>query len=417
VKTILILGGWHATTMWFFKTQGGKGNYRLWIGDCWEQSACRYSRYCERFFLLPNHSNELSYIDKIIEIYRTEGFDALIPIPHEEVILISKYRDRLLDAGVPVVITNYDTMQIAVDKEKLGHFCKEHGIRYPATFAGDKYTGRQILEAQGIPLIVKLKASTNQVDQMICHKPDEFLSYFEWVCRKHGRENVIAQQFINGYELDSMFTTGVFCNRDSKILGIFSTKKIRARPYSGGAGICTKTVDEPNVENICRKTVEAFFRWQAICNIEVKRDSVTGEYYLIEINPRAWGSPMFSITLSGVDLIDLWIRLTVGEELPSKIVLDRKGVYSTELFHDFMLLTDLLKDLPFKAKRQKAWESLLSYKFPYFSNADSVMLYEAIADMDIHDLVVFWKKIIRLKKRLIYAILPINKGRKEGEYK
>ena len=117
---------------------------------------------------------------------------------------------------------------------------------------------------------------------------------------------------------------------------------------------------------------------------------------------------MFSITLSGVDLIDLWIRLTVGEELPSKIVLDRKGVYSTELFHDFMLLTDLLKDLPFKAKRQKAWESLLSYKFPYFSNADSVMLYEAIADMDIHDLVVFWKKIIRLKKRLIYAILPIN---------
>ena len=414
MKTVLILGGWHATTMWFFKTHGGRGKYRLWVADCWDNTACRYSRYCEKFFLLPHYKNENEYIDKVIEIYKDQHFDALIPIPHDEVLLISKYRKRLLDAKVPLVITDYAVMQTAVDKEKLGFFCKKHGIPYPNTFAGEKYSGKQILEDQGLPLIIKLKAATNQIDQRICHEADEFLTYYDRIGKKHGLENIIVQQFINGYELDSMFTNGVFCDTDSKLLGIFPTKKIRSRPYSGGAGICTRTVDDPQVENICRKTVNALEKWQAICNLEVKRDIETGKCYLIEINPRPWGSPMFSITIGGVDLVDLWIRLTLREKLPEKINLVSKGIYSTELFHDFVLLTDLLKDLPFKEKRQKALESFRSYKYPYISNGNNGhSLLEVIADVDLADPKVFWKKLIRLKKRLFYALLPANIGRKE----
>jgi len=414
MKTILFLGGWHATTIWFFKMHGGKGRYRLWVGDCWGQCATRFSKYCERFFLLPHYSSENEYADKIIEIYKQYHFDALIPIPHEEVLLISKCKSKLQSAGVPLVITDYTTMQITVDKEKLGYFCKEHDIPYPRTFPGQRFSGRQILNEINPPLIIKLKAATNQVDQKICLESDGFLGHYSRICKKHGKGNVIAQEFINGYELDSMFTTGVFCDKKNNILGIFPTKKIRSRPYSGGAGICTRTVDDLQVENICRKTVNALEKWQAICNLEVKRDIETGKCYLIEINPRPWGSPMFSITIGGVDLVDLWIRLTLREKLPEKINLVSKGIYSTELFHDFVLLTDLLKDLPFKEKRQKALESFRSYKYPYISNGNNGhSLLEVIADVDLADPKVFWKKLIRLKKRLFYALLPANIGRKE----
>lgn len=416
MKTVLFLGGWHATTIWFFKIHGGKEKYRLWVADCWEECATRFSKYCEKFFLLPHHCLEDQYTDKIIEIYRQNKFDALIPIPHEEVLLISKYKKKLQDAGVPIVISDLDTMQTTVDKEKLGIFCNENDIPYPATFAGDKFDGKQILKKAALPIIVKLKAGTNQVDQRICQIPEEFLTYFSLICNKHGKQNVIAQKFIPGYELDSMFTSGVFCDKNHNILGIFPTKKIRSRPYSGGAGICTRTVDDHQVETICREVVTSLGRWQAICNIEVKRDIHTGKYFLIEINPRAWGSPMFSITLSGVDLVDLWIKLTTGEKLPKEIKYQKKGIYSTEMFHDFILLTDLLKDLPDKNKRKKAWESLKSYRYPYFSNTNGVTRLQAIADVDLRDLRVFWKKNLRLKKRLFDAVKPTNHGRKEGEY-
>ncbi len=416
MKTVLFLGGWHSTTMWFFKIHGGKGKYRLWIGDTWDRSACRFSKYCDKFFLLPHYSREEEYTDKLIEIFKKHPFDALIPIPHDEIILTSKYRDKLQSAGVPLVITDYDTLKITVDKEKLGIFCKAHSIPYPDTCPADKYNGNQILDKIGLPLIIKLKASCNQVDQKICYTDEDFLPYFELICEKHGEENVIVQQFIKGYELDSMFTTGVFCDYDHNIVGIYPTKKIRARPYSGGDGICTKTIRNIEVEDICRKTVQALGNWQAICNIELKRDYETGKYYLIEINPRPWGSAMFSLTLGGIDLIDWWIHLTIGQDMPGDINEYEVGAYSTEIFNDFLLLTDLFKDLPFKQKRQKAWESLLSYKHPYFFNGNGVTLYQSISDLDFRDLQVFWKKTLRLKKRLFTALKPSNKGRKEGEF-
>lgn len=416
MKVVLILGGWHASAIWFFKVHGQGGEYRLWVGDCWSGSACRFSKSCEKFFLLPSFHNEEEYISRLIEIYKKHRFDALIPLPHEEVLLVSKYRSILQEAGVPVVITNYGSMQIAADKEKLGIFCNKYGIPYPLTFAGDKYTGIQMLEKASLPFIVKLKNSTNQVDQRICHTRDLFLSYLDRMFLKHGEHNVIVQQFVSGYELDSMYTCGVFCGRAHNILGVYPTKKIRSRPYSGGAGICTRTTRDPKVEEICLKAVSALGDWVGICNIEVKRDFNTGKYYLIEINPRAWGSPMLSITLSGIDLIDMWIRITLNDDMPENIAPGREGVYSTELFHDLILLTDLLKDLPFKTKRQKALESLMSYRFPYLYNSRGVSLYQSIADFDIYDFRIFLKKTVRLKKRLIQAFTPSNRGRKEGEY-
>ena len=408
---VLLLGGWQDSALTILKHFKNNSQYQFYVGDRWEYSVSRFSRYCNGFILLPDFAeDEKAYLKELIKSYKDNKIDVLLPIPQDEMVLVSRNKDRLLKEGLRFLVPDYDLLEIAIDKYKLGEHLLKHSIPYPQTYCLANYTGQEILEKEGLPLITKLRRGTGQHDQRISYDEAGFFRHLEMVISKYGREEIIVQKFIQGLEIEAMYTVGLLCDQNSELVTVVPTKKIRSRPYSGGSGVCVKTVVDASITEICEKAICSFGKWVGIMDIEVKIDPHNGKVYLIEINPRPWGVPMFAVLLSGVNIIDLWIKAVEGEKIQRKKEYT-EGVYSVDIVNDYLLFMDLLKDI-FTAHRKSALKNLKSYIFPYFSNHHSFSLSSCI-DFDYLDPLPFLFKLFRLRRNLLYSLLPTSKGRRD----
>lgn len=409
-KKILLLGGWQESAFVILKTLGQCTEFEFYVADCWENSATRYSKYCRQFFLLPKISDRNNYIEQLLQICKFNEIDCLLPLPQEELILVSMYKKKFAESSTKLLVPDYEVVDTAVDKMKLGVLLNENGIKYPKTYLMEEYDASKLADEMVFPVITKLRRGTGQKDQRISYTKNNFLMHLESVIQKYGKDEIIVQEFIPGYEIDAMFTVGILCDQNGNIKINVPTKKIRSRPYTGGSGICVTAVKNAAVEDICSRTIKALGWWQGICDIEVKYDHRSNSYCIIEINPRPWGSPMMALAKSGIDINFWWIQATLGNPLPDNLGFN-EGVFTTDFFNDILLLTDLIKDL-FTPKINDAKKVLKTYKRPYFYPGLYAGL-NLLADIDIKDPTPFLWKIYRLRKRLFWALLPTNRDRRE----
>ena len=408
---VLLLGGWQDSALIILRHFKNNPQYQFFVGDRWEYSVSRFSRYCDGFILLPDFAeDEEAYLKELIKGCKDNKIDVLLPIPQDEMILVSRNKGRLLKEGLKFLVPDYDLLEMAIDKYKLGEHLLKYSIPYPQTYRLTNFTGQEIIEKEGLPLITKLRRGTGQHDQRISYDESGFLRHLDRVVLKHGKEEIIVQKFIAGLEIEAMYTVGLLYDQNSKLATVVPTKKIRSRPYTGGSGVCVETVVDALITEICEKTISSFGRWVGIMDIEVKRDQRSGKVYLIEINPRPWGTPMFAVLLSGVNIIELWIKAAKGEQIQKQ----REylgGVYSVDIVNDYLLFADLIKDL-FTVYRKQALKTLKSYVFPYFSNHHNFSLSSCI-DFDFLDPLPSFFKLFRLRKNLLYSLLPTSKGRRD----
>ncbi len=117
-----------------------------------------------------------------------------------------------------------------------------------------------------------------------------------------GEPAVLLQQRIVGPG------TGVFALcADGRAVAWFAHRRILEKPPSGGVSVLSEGLPlerAPLAE--ARKLLE-HFRWQGMAMVEFKRHR-DGRYYLMEINPRFWGSLQLAVD-SGRDFPALLYRL------------------------------------------------------------------------------------------------------------
>jgi predicted ATP-grasp superfamily ATP-dependent carboligase len=85
-----------------------------------------------------------------------------------------------------------------------------------------------------------------------------------------------------------MYSIGVYADRQSHITGMFVGRKLRGYPaqYGNtklGQNDCVPHQVLAEVEGIVRE-----LRYTGVAEFEYRRDSRTGEFRLIEVNPRCW---------------------------------------------------------------------------------------------------------------------------------
>jgi carbamoyl-phosphate synthase large subunit len=90
-----------------------------------------------------------------------------------------------------------------------------------------------------------------------------------------------------------------------------------------GKGWCGVAIDNPELVRICEAVVGSL-RWRGPLEVEILKSAKTGEYFVIEINPRfpAW------IHLSagaGLNLPYFAVRLALGLPLPTPLPRYRAG--------------------------------------------------------------------------------------------
>ncbi len=107
---------------------------------------------------------------------------------------------------------------------------------------------------------------------------------------------------------------GVFLlTQGGAVVASFGHRRIREKPPSGGVSVLSESAAPPKALLESSADLLQALGWDGLAMVEYKQDEKTGQYVLMEINGRLWGSLQLAID-SGVDFPALLVSLALGEQ-------------------------------------------------------------------------------------------------------
>lgn len=206
-----------------------------------------------------------------------------------------------------------------VDKYKMVEYTDKFDVKTPEMI----YTevpdlARRVAAEIKYPCIIKPKDSATFVKEyrnkvFIIENEAQLLEKVE-LCRKDGIE-VFVQRIIPGPETNCYCWEG-YMNQDSVCTHYTTVQKIRQWPNNFGAATYAKQTWLPECHAICAPLLEGV-GYKGFAEVDLKKDEVTGDIYLIEINCRYIGFTELLIAF-GFNTPFIAYREMIGDPLPPK---------------------------------------------------------------------------------------------------
>lgn len=354
-KKILLLDGNTRSALAVTRSLGSLGHY-IEVGEIGSgASLSSSSRFARKYFSYPNpQTAPEEFLSFLVEKLETNKYDFLISTTDHSLQVLYQ-REEQIRGLVNFPFANKETFEKVQDKAKLIELAKKHDIQAPRTMkiiAGKNDLEQQIdsLRDCHFPMFIKPRSSSqkNSNKELIkapSHLAEDLNDLRSFISNPElDQIKYLAQEPISG------IGEGIFCLfKNGECLAHFSHRRLIEKPPEGGVSVLSKSIqtDEALLKKVIRLLKE--LNWDGVAMIEFKR-ALDGTPYLMEINPRFWGSLQLSID-SGINFPALLINensknvdstnYSVGQKLRWElgtldhlvIQLKRQGTsYLTELF-------------------------------------------------------------------------------------
>jgi predicted ATP-grasp superfamily ATP-dependent carboligase len=220
------------------------------------------------------------------------------------------------------------------DKGKLAKLADELDIPVPKTYIINNLNDiEHFVNSVDYPLVIKLKESSSSIGINYIYSPDEFILKYKHTIEQFNLDPLnypIIQQYIRGVGCG----VSLLMNH-GEVRALFTHKRLREFPVTGGPATLRESIRHQEMESIAVKLLK-HVKWHGLAMVEFKLDQYTNKPYLIEVNPRFWGSINQAI-MSGVDFPYLLYKMAVDGDIEP--VLDyRLGVRTRFLMNDVRAL-------------------------------------------------------------------------------
>ncbi len=249
--------------------------------------------FCDRKEKICRINNQ-NYIPQLIEICKKENINALIPTIDTDLLTLSHNRDKFVEIGTRVLISDEEKVKICRDKRLTTSYFIKCGLKTPVLVDDiRKYKF-------GFPCFIKPQDGSSSIN---AYKIDN-QAELEFYCKKV--KNYIIQPFVLGKE----YTVDIFCDLNGQPIYITPRERIAVR---SGEVLITKIVQDAKIIDECKQIVASFMPCGPI-TIQLIQDRDTGENFYIEINPRFGGGVPLSIK-AGADAAEALLRILLGEQV------------------------------------------------------------------------------------------------------
>ena len=251
-----------------------------------------YSRYAAASVRYPPPSQAEAFLAFLENYLQENRVDVLLPIGYDCNVAVSRNLERLSRvAKIPVA--RWENLQVAADKAKTVEFAQREGIPVPGTY-------RSIHEVDRYPAVLKGVLESGRVRYLNSREEYERL----------GSPDGLLEEYIpgEGYGFYALF-------RHGEPRAIFMHHRIREFPVTGGASTAAESVYDPHLRDLGLRLLRAL-KWHGVAMVEFKKDSRDGEYKLMEINPKFWGSLDLAIA-AGVDFPALAATMAYAGDVES----------------------------------------------------------------------------------------------------
>lgn len=276
---------------------------------------------CDSYYQVPK-ANDPKYIDVLIDICKKEFVDILIPIMSAELEILSLNRDRFLEIGTHVSISDIDSLRIANNKLALFNFLSKEGLSCPKYMPITSIEDIDVaINKIGVPCVFKtdqgsgsrgmriIDPKKSKFDILFNEKPNSCyinLDDFKNILSEGKIPSMHAMEYLPGkeYTVDMLVDNGVvkysMCRRGLNV----QTSIILD-------GICE---DKPEIISMCNKIAERL-KLNGNIGFDVK-EREDGTPVIMECNPRATAG-VSEFTASGVNLLLLNVKMIMGLKLPN----------------------------------------------------------------------------------------------------
>ena len=244
-------------------------------------NVCRFSLFVDKF-LVGNYFYEYK-IDDLINLLKHEKYDVILAVSGKSVKYLSK-NSEVIHKYSKFIVSDIDTIECALDKISSSEIAAELLINtIPFAYSDSIDDLYQKSLQLTFPLVLKSKDELKKSSVFYINDKSELKRS---ICQYYAKYDFLplVQQYIegDGYGYFSLNIRGV------PLLN-FAHKRIREAPASGGVSSCAEYYEGSDVMEMGRKLMEKL-KWNGLSMVEFKKEKSTGKLFLMEINPKLWGS-------------------------------------------------------------------------------------------------------------------------------
>ena len=300
-----------------------------------EHPCCR-TNTCQEIRFADTGGEEL--VTTLLEIAaRQARKPVLVPCQDKCVRTVSRHRD-LLSQHFTIVLPPAAVVELLMDKISFLEHAQRHGLRVPATFVlRARADALQAAAQLPFPCLLKPAYRSAEWDRQTKQKVYMVASAQELIevydkCHKWA-DSLVAQQWVEGDDA-SLYSCNCYFGARGEPLVTFVARKLRQWPPEAGSSCLGEEVRD----DVVRDATLALFAtvpYRGLAYLEMKKDSRTGDYYMIEPNiGRPTGRSAIA-EAGGVELVYTMYCDAAGLPLPANRTQKYTGARWVDLRHDF----------------------------------------------------------------------------------
>jgi predicted ATP-grasp superfamily ATP-dependent carboligase len=315
---ILVLDGNQRASLAAVRSLGSKG---LWVavGEAAPESLAGCSRYCHQCVTYSDpYLSPRLFFEDILQQIESSGISFLLPITEATTYVLLRYRDELPD-HIVLPFPSSEAVEQLANKNELFQLALEKSIPIPDTvICNDAEEGLKALNGlDRFPVVLKPFKSKVLIDGGI-----ESTQVIVANTQEEARNAITSNSFFRfPFSIQSFINgtgQGVFALFDhGNPVCYFAHRRLREKPPGGGVSVLCESAP---IDEQLRESAETLLRsanWHGVAMVEF-RVAEDGTGYLMEVNPRFWGSLQLAID-SGIDF-PWWLYLvSTGQPVPEPV--------------------------------------------------------------------------------------------------
>lgn len=274
------------------------------------------SRYCDERAVVPDPAASFdSYEEALLTFARRDDVRTIVPFREVDVYALARNRDEFREhVGTPW--PKLETLRKVQDRIELTEAAEAAGVAAPETALLDEWSDwdREVIVKPRYTVLAPEYVGDHS-ESVVNAASTRYLSVGEEPDRdqiiSEMRHVPLVQEFVPKSE-----EYGFFALYDrGEPVATFQHCQKRGWKYTGGPSAYRESVRIPGLESAGRSLLDEL-DWHGLAMVEFLRDERTGEFKLMEVNPRFWSSLPFTVQ-AGIDFPYLyWLQATGDPRLP-----------------------------------------------------------------------------------------------------
>ncbi|MBQ7241325.1 MAG: carbamoyl-phosphate synthase large subunit, partial [Firmicutes bacterium] len=260
----------------------------------------------DRLYFEPLNKED---VKEIIDIEKPYG--VVVAFGGQTAIKLTKF---LNEYGVNIIGTSADAIDMAEDRDRFDHLLETLNIKRAKGFTVmDTEAALNAADELGFPVLMRPSYVLGGQNMIIAYTDDDIREYMKIILAGGIENPVLIDKYLEGREIE---VDAIFDGEDALLPGIM--EHIERSGIHSGDSIAVYPalhIDDEIKEKIIDTTKKLCYGLGAVGIFNLQYIIVDREIYVIEVNPRASRTVPYLSKVTGVPMVDLAVKVSLGEKL------------------------------------------------------------------------------------------------------